>query len=168
MSQRKIVKWTPWEHHPLYSQTTKPISECAVNWHSARSLTPIGESWANAKKKKKKSVFICLCCFKDTWDFRFFLREQEKLSAVGFWSRSISSSQCFSSRVKGSFCLLESTLCWERSGRHCRPSHQWLPLPALPVSRHHVPVALQSHPGVSRRADVTHAHPHRESSAKPG
>lgn len=51
-------------------------------------------------------------------------------------------SQHFPPRAKGSLCLLESALCRERPRRHRRPPHQQLTLPAIPVSRHHVPLPL--------------------------
>lgn len=78
-----------------------------------------------------------------------------------------SSPQRFPPRAEGSVCLLEGALRRAGPRGHRRPPHQRLPLPALPVSRHHVAVALQPHPGVSRRADVAHAHPHRQSGADP-
>lgn len=63
---------------------------------------------------------------------------------------------------------MEGALCREGEGGHRRPPNQWLPFPALPVSGRHVPFPVQPDPGVPRRADVTHAHPHLQSGAEPG
>lgn len=51
---------------------------------------------------------------------------------------------------------------------HWQASDQRLALPAFPVSRYHVAVALQPHAGISRRPHGAHAHTHRQGHSEPG
>ncbi|XP_061549323.1 ras GTPase-activating protein nGAP isoform X14 [Phycodurus eques] len=72
------------------------------------------------------------------------------------------------SRVEGSVFVVAPALRGGRSpGGHRRSSDRLLALPALPVSRHHVAVALPAGAGISRRAHVPDAHAHRQSHPEP-
>lgn len=61
------------------------------------------------------------------------------------------SGQHVSSGVEGSVCIVEAAVFgpWSPTG-HRQMSDQLVPLPALPVSCHHVTITLQPDAGVSR------------------
>lgn len=64
-------------------------------------------------------------------------------------------------------CSVEAAVCVEGKAGHQQAPHQRLALPALPVSRHHVSLALQPHARVPRRPHVTHPHAHRQGHPEP-
>jgi len=86
----------------------------------------------------------------------------------GLVDPSFSSPQCVSSGAEGSVCVLEAAVRRPRPpAGHQQASDQRLALPAIPLPRHHVAIALQSDARISRRPDVPNAHAHRQSHPEP-
>lgn len=78
------------------------------------------------------------------------------------------SPQRVSSGVEGSVCIMEAAV--RRSqppAGHQQASDQRFAVPAVPLPRHHVAVALQPDAGISRRPHVSDAHAHRQGHPEP-
>lgn len=83
-------------------------------------------------------------------------------------SLSFSMPQCFSTRAERGVCIMAARVQQQGSTGHQWAADQRLPVPALPLSSHHVAFAFQPHAGISRRPHSAHAHSNCQSYTKPG